>query len=296
MTNLSEIDMRNLLFIFLLIGSIPLSIYSQDTLTKKEFRKQQKSFLIEGKPWTVEVPLWIPGFSGSFAYGDINVEGEDGQEIENPIEPPPPFDWGNFFGRIFSTDWYLKFFFLTKVAYEKNRFLGQFDAIAGSVGESTDFNYNQKTVVQLNFRTINMRLFGGYKILNIYGKKKKFRYELFGYLGVRAHFHRVYSGLDESTNKLDISPSYFEPIIGIQNQFTWKRWFIVIQGDYGGFFINSKYSYQGSTYVYYRSGKITSLKLGWNHLVMNHKGNFNGEDYKVNVNLSGPSAGIAFHF
>lgn len=287
--------MKHLIISFSII-LLSASLLGQDTITKNEIRKQEKNFLKPGRPWTIEVPLWIPGFSGNFAYGDIEVEGEDGQEIENPIEPPPRPGFGDIFSRIFSTNWYLKFFFLTKLAYEKNRLLFQLDGLTGSVGESTEFNYNQKEVVQVNFRTTNVRLFGGYKIVDVNGKKGKFRYELFGYLGVRAHFHKINSDLDGVINKLDINPVWIEPILGLQNQFTWKRWFFVLQGDYGGSFIDSKHSFQITTYVYYRSGKIISLKFGWSHLDLNHIGVFKSEDYKVNATLSGPNAGIAFHF
>lgn len=244
----------------------------------------------------MEVPLWIPGFAGSFAYGDIDIEGEDGQDIENPIEPGPGFGFDNLFSRLFTTKWYLKFFFLTRVVYEKNRLIVQIDGISGAVGEATEFNYNQKKVIQVNFQTINIRLFAGYKIVNANAKNKKFRYELFAYIGGRVHFHRIYSDIDGLVNKLDIKPHYIEPIIGVQNQFTWKRWFWAIQGDYGGYFIDSKYSFQFSSYAYYRSGKAISLKIGWNHLELNHLGTFLKEDYKIRASFSGPTIGIVFHF
>jgi hypothetical protein len=78
---------KAVLFIFTCIF-IPVIISAQDSLTKKETRILEADFLIPGKPWTVEIPLWIPGFAGEFAFGDINIEGEDG--IQNPIEPPLP--------------------------------------------------------------------------------------------------------------------------------------------------------------------------------------------------------------
>jgi len=71
---------------------------------------------------------------------------------------------------------------------------------------------------------------------------------------------------------------------------------MVLQADYGGLFIESKYSIQLSGYVYYRSGRFISLKFGWNHLDLNHCGTFLKEDYKVNISLSGPSVGLVFHF
>jgi len=288
--------LRTICFIFIFLCFIPAILIAQDTITKKELRKQKRSFLLVDRPWTVEIPLWIPGFSGSFAHGDIYVEGEDGQEIENPVEPPPSFDFGKLFKRLFSKEWYLKFYYLTRVAYEKNRWLGQFDVFGGSVGESTEFNYNNEKIVEIDIRTINARLFGGYKFVNVWGKNKKFRYELFGYIGVRAHFHRIYSELDRIDKKLDFTPNWIEPILGLQNQFTWKRWLVVFMVDNGGFFIDNKYSFQASTSVSFRSGKLTSVKLGWNHLYIYQKGSFRNENYKVIATLSGPAAGIAFHF
>ncbi len=285
------------LFFTVLVFSIFISIaFSQDSPTNKELKKQQKSFLIPGKPWTIELPLWLPGFAGNFTYGDVTLEGEDGVDPEQPIEPPPGWEFGKIFSRLFTKNWYLKFFYLTKISYEKNGFLVQLDGIAGAVGNSVKFNYNDKQVVQANFRSVNLRLFGGYRIVNATARNEKFRYELYGYIGLRAYFQKIYSDLDGLANKLDINPVWVEPLIGIQNLFTWKRWFLVLQGDYGGLFNQSKSSVQVSGYVYYRTGRITSVKAGWNHIILNHYGRIKNEDYKVKATFSGPSIGITFHF
>ena len=270
-------------------------VFSQDTLTKKEWRKQYKNFLLNDRPWTIEAPLWIPGFQGVFAYGDVEIEGEDGVDPENPIEPPG--GWlGDVLSRIFTKDWYLKFFFLTKVAYEKDKFIVQLDGLTGAVGFSTKFKLNDQQIVQANFRSTNIRLYGGYKLVEANSKNKKFRYELFGYIGARAYFQNVYSDLNGIYDKLDFHPFWIEPVLGLQNQLAFKRWFIVVQGDYGGFFDKSKYSIQITGYVYYRTGRITSLKFGWNHLQLNKTGVIRDKDFKVKVTLSGPSVGLVFHF
>lgn len=287
---------KSFLIIVCFVIFVPGIIGAQDTLTKKEIRIQQANYLLPGRPWTIEVPLWIPGFAGSFAYGDVSIEGEDGVDPQQPIEPPPGGIIGEILSRLFTEEWYLKFFYLNKTAFEKNRFLAQFDAITGSVGESVKFKYNETQIVQASFRTTNFRLFGGYKFINADSRNKKFRYELFGYFGVRAHFQKIYSDLDGLVSKLDIHPIWFEPIIGLQNQLTWKRWYVVFQGDYGGYFVESKNSVQISGFVYFRTGKLTSLKLGWNHLHLNHSGNFLKQDYRINATFSGPTAGLALNF
>jgi len=140
------------------------------------------------------------------------------------------------------------------------------------------------------------RLIGGYKIINTLTENRNFQYELIGYTGIRAHFQKVHSDLNNIINKIDINPIWVEPVLGIQNQFTWKRWFAVLQSDYGGFFMESKYSFHFSTYVYYRTGKASSIKLGWNHLYLDHSGSFLRQDYSINGTFSGPSFGIVLHF
>ena len=149
------IRLKIIRIIVIIIICFPLVLFGQDNLSKKEQRNQKKNFLLSGKKWTVEIPLCLPGYAGSLATGDVDIEGDDDVDIENPIEPPPPiFDFEKLFSRLFTTNWYLKFFFLTKIAYENNRYLGQFDAFAGGVGESTEFNFNRKEIVQVNFQAI----------------------------------------------------------------------------------------------------------------------------------------------
>ncbi|MEJ2595065.1 MAG: hypothetical protein P8100_08055 [bacterium] len=294
LTSIMEMLKYNALIMgFILLCS---GMLGQDTLTRKEFNKQQKNFLVDDRHWTIEVPLWLPGFSGTFAYGDVELEGEDGTEIVNPIEPPDRPGFGDLLSRIFTTDWYLKFVFLTRVTYEKNSFIAQFDGLAGGVGEGTEFSFNRQEVVSAYFQTINLRLFAGHKFIEAFSRSKRFRYEFFVYAGVRAHFHRINSNLAGLSDPLAVSPNWFEPIIGIHNELTWKRWLWHIQGDYGGFFVSGKTSVQLSTFLYYRSGRFISLRAGWNHLFLNHEGTLRSEDFKMKVTLSGPSAGIAFHF
>ena len=275
--------------------TLSLGVFGQEILSKKEQKKLKKNYLLDDRNWTVEVPLWIPGFAGDFSYGDIILEGEDGGDPGDPSDPGDDNKPG-WIDRVFTKEWYLKFFFLTKIAYEKGRFSAQLDGITGAVGASVKFNYNNKQIVQANFRTINARLYAGYKFVNMNSKSKKFRYELFGYLGTRTHFQKVYSDLDGLLNKLDINLQWTEPIIGIQNQFTFKRWMFIIQGDYGGLFVSNKWSDQFTFTCFYRSGKFTSIKIGWNRLDLNHRDILGPEEVRLTFRFSGPSLGLAFNF
>lgn len=286
------------MIVFFVLTLSPMSICAQkkDTLNLKSVeRKAKANFLLQNRPWTIEIPIWVPGFAGDFAYGDIELEGEDGGDPGDPEDPDDDID-RDILSRLFTKDWYLKFFYLGRFGYEKNRFLAQLDAISGGVGNSVKFNYNNKEIVESSIVTLNLRIFAAYQFFKTESKSKKFRYELFGYLGVRFHFQKLYSNLNRTENHLDVRETWVEPIIGVQNQFTLKRWFFIVAGDYGGFFVHTKYSSQISAICYYRMGGLTSIKVGWNHLVLNHEGRNLNNDLKIKLTLSGPSVGLAFHF
>ena len=88
-------------------------------------------------------------------------------------------------------------------------------------------------------------------------------YELYPYLGARMHFQKIYSDLDGIINKLNINSKWAESMFGIQNQFTLRRWFFILAGDYGEIFISTKYSSQIQAIGFYRMGGLTSLIAGW---------------------------------
>ncbi len=289
--------MRKALTILIICMSLPAMSSAQDSLTKKELKLQKSDFLLPGNPWTLEIPLWIPGFGGEFAYGDVNIEGEDGGVIVNPIEPPPPGGGiGDIFSRLFTKNWYLKFFYLTRVAYEQNKVKVQFDMIAGSVGNSVVFNYNNQELVKASFLTLNLRLYAGYKFAEKWSSNNNFRYEAFVYGGLRTYFQKLHSELNGTSLKLDINPVLVEPIIGLENQFTWKRWMFLFQGDYGSILSRDRNSLQISAFAFYRMGGLTSIKFGWNHLYIDQTDELLRQEYTVKLTLSGPSLGIAFHF
>ena len=277
------------------------SLFAQDSLTKKEAHKQQRNFLSYKRHWIVEIPLWVPGFAGSFSYGDIDIEGEDGEDPGDgdpgdPGNPPPGGGLGDIFSRLFAKEFYVRYFYMGKVGFENKHILTEFDAFGGAVGGSLKFTLNNKDIVQANFRMINTRLLLGYKVVNANGKRHNFRYTLVAYVGVRAYFTRLYSDLNEVINKLDISPNTYVPIIGVQNQFIWRRWKILAQADIGFLLKRDNYSMHFTNYYYYRAGRFISLKFGWNHLVLKNKGMFLDEEYNVYVSLSGPATGLVFHF
>lgn len=287
--------MRRIVSVIFLIIFAVFNIYSQ------EKTKPEKSFLREDRVWTFEIPIWIPGFRGEFAYGDVSLEGEDGQNPGipgHPIEPPgePPWGEGNIFTRLFTSSTYLKFFFLSRIAYEKNNFLVQSDAFSGSIGNNLNYRFNNKTVTKTDLSMYLFRIFGGYKLINKTIRPEKLRYELYGYAGLRSHFINLESDPDGISGKLDINHTWIEPLIGIQNQLTLKSWMFILTIDYGGYFVKEKGSFMINLLAYYKLSNLLALKAGWTDWDIKHKGDYKGENLKIKVHLSGPSIGVGFYF
>lgn len=272
-------------------------------LTNQKKDKPPKSFLDNDRKWAIEIPIWVPGFAGEFSYGDVSIEGEDGSDPgtpENPIEPPepgePPIGGGNIISRLFTSSSYLKFFFMNRVTYRPGKFVFQFDAFAGAVGEDVKFKLNDKTVVNAEFRSILFRAFAGYAFLEGYSRSKKSRYILNAYVGARFHIFHVETQLSSTRFAFDIDPYWAEPIIGLQGNFALKNWAFQLQGDWGGFYINDKNSYMINGNVSYHISRLIGIKLGYNDWRIQHRGTLRREILYLKVHLSGPNLGITFYF
>ncbi len=274
-------------FLTLFTGVADLS--AQDVVVEKA-HKGIKNMLEDTRPWTLELPIWIPGFSGEFAYGDVDLEGDSGVDPGDP-EDPDDDDKPGILKRLFNKGTKFNYFFIGRFAYEKNRLRAQTDLIGGSIGSNVKFKYNNKEIVQADFSALMFRLWAGYKVYE--HSSETFRYELFVYSGLRFYSQRVKSDLNGLEAKLNVNPVWGEVLIGVQNQFTFKRWYFIIQADHGGFDLNNTLSFQYSINSYYRIGRSISLKLGWNHLDVRNNIEIRSKDLKLKIQLSGPAIGFA---
>ena len=283
------------LILFILICCLAASFATAQDSTIKAKKRYQKSFLSQDRPWTVELPVWIPGFRGNFSYGDIDLEGEDGGD---PGDPGDPGDGDNcgILCRVFNSKTYLKFYVMTRVSYNRNKFIAQFDGFSAAFGESIKFNYNDKEIVQVNVRAVLLRIYGGYSIIERTSGSQKFKFNLYGYGGAKFHGIQISSDLNGAINKLDINPTWAEPILGLKTRFAMKKWLFTLQGDVGGFYINKKLSYMINMLASYRINRLLSVKLGWNIWDIDYKKTIKDEDLKLKIHLAGPSAALTFHF
>lgn len=282
-------------YVFLLfLILISLTSFSQDTKSEKK-PKLYHNFLENERKWNWEIPIWIPGFRGEFAYGDVSLEGEDVTTPvpEHPIEPPHP--WDNF-KRLFHSDFFLNFVFMSRVSYTGNKFYAQIDGFSGSVGRSTTFRTNNEELVKAKFSTNLYRFYGGYEIVDKWSESGKVNYKLYPYVGIRLNDVNVITDVFEKESIIKLKPFWVEPILGIKNDLNLKRWQFVLNGDMGFFGPNKRLSYMINCTSDFRISNLVSVKAGWTQWYVKLDKNYLGEPLKLKMNLSGPATAVTFHF
>lgn len=282
----------SILFVFCLILNQTLD--AQDSIP--EFgSKKKESFLTETRHWNIGIPIWIPGFRGEFAYGDVELEGEDNTlpTPENPIEKP---GFGDVFKRLFKTGWDLNYFFITSVMYTNKKFYSELDMFSGTVGVNLKFRYNNKKLVSVKTHSDLLRLYAGYKLYEHNLFRNRARYNLFGYGGIRFQKYKLTSDLDGIGKTLKVDPLWIEPALGVRNELVFDDWKFLVQADMGSFGIDDKFSYMLNYNMFYRISNLLSFKLGWNAWYFNYNDRFKDESVKLKVHLAGPVGALVFNF
>jgi hypothetical protein len=278
---------------------IAIETVSQDTIPENKNGKLYRNFLQNDGKWTIEIPIWIPGFRGEFAYGDISLEGEDGVDPkpDQPIEKPRP---GDIFKRLFKTSGNLNFVFMSRISFNSGKIYAQVDGFSGSVGSSTVFRYNNTELIKARFSTNLYRFFAGYEIIDTRSKSDKIKFQMHPYLGIRFNDINLNAQLGKSDDQLSAIPLWVEPIFGVKNALILRRWSFVLNGDLGYWADKKdkedKLSYMINFTANFRISNLISVKAGWSDWNTNYKNKVLGEDLKLKMNLSGPSAALTFHF
>lgn len=257
-----------------------------------------QNFGILDKDWVVELPIWIPGTTGSFAYGDVSIEGEDGSKpeyppIEQPIEPPE----GNMFSRLFNRESFLKFFYLGKIAFKPGRLFLQIDFLGGNMGDGVDFVYNKQEIIAAEYRLFIAHFYAGWSIYQNINYDKQTKTNIYPYVGFRyvaTEFMFDYHRSERNFNKKFNWPELF---VGIKTDFVISDWKIELKGDIGGFIENAQiFSYKLQALGYYSLSNTVALRFGWTIMDLKHDSIKFGERLIVNTHLSGPNLGLAFYF
>ena len=284
--------MRFCRFILLHISLLALIASAQDTSTTSIIH-EEGSFLKRDKNWELTIPIWIPGFRGSYTYGDVSLEGEDGTDPGDPTDPP--IGGGNILSRLFNSSSFLKFFFMGKATYSSNKFFITLDSFSGRIGNRVEFLLNDKEIATADFFSLLTRLVAGYSVYEFENASNSLRLTVYGYTGLRAHYIELTSNLNRTTRNLDVNKFWWEVLFGLKNRLALDDWLFTLQADIGGFNKGSNFSYMIQASCSYRLSNLLSIMLGWTDWDVRYRGNVKDEELTLNVHLSGPNLGLAFH-
>lgn len=265
-----------LLFICFL-SALSTELFSQDSIVTKS---SKLDFLneIDQRNWRIKVPIWVPGFRGEFAYVGISqLPEEDDYDI---------------IGRL-QGDIGVQFYAIGDIEYKPDNWIFNIDGVHTSLSSTLKLQNIDRVEFLAGIDGTILRGFIGYNAFERQNKARHFRVQIYSYIGARFIDLNIYS---KDLDILDINPSWFEPIIGVEIPIQYKRWFFSSQLDVGGFAINNHWSWDASLSTTYRFTRLFALGAGWNFLDFNYDQDFELKRLNLEIQLSGPVLGVEFHF
>jgi hypothetical protein len=238
-------------------------------------------------PWTITAPLWVPGFSGQFVIGDLDVEGE-------PEDGEPPGT--GIFKRLFGSNTSLEYFFVGRVRYSHDSWYGEIDSYGGRVGNSVVFLTPDFPIVSGSVRAILSRAVAGYLMMAGQGRRRGVRDVRF-YFGVRHTSTRVRATFERTSLTVDKTVSWVDPLVGVDVPIVLgHKWLFRFRGDIGGFGIKSRFVWSAAADVHFRPSRLIDLGAGWNVIDVYYRGNVKDERVTLDYLLMGPQLSIGFRF
>jgi len=266
-------------FLLVLLISISLSnvSYGQDSLANKA---SKLDFLndIDQRKWHAKVPIWVPGFRGSFAYGGISQLPESG---DNSIIDRLNGELG------------VTFYLIGDISYRPKNWLFNVDGFHTTLASNLKFENIDKVQFNVDLEGTILRGLAGYKVYEKSNKDSYFNFKIYPYIGLRYINLDIYS---ENTAFLNIRPDWFELLVGLRVPIQYKRWFFATKADIGGFGINNHMSWYVNGEASYRFSKLFAMGLGYSVIDINYDGEFEYNQLNLGIRLAGPVLNLEFHF
>jgi len=262
-----------ILFVVLFFNTIA----AQDTI-KKNLLQEELFDQIEQRKWRVKVPLWIPGFTGSFAYGGIGTLPEDG---------------GYIFIDKMEGEIGLSFYLIGDVQFKSKNWVFAIDGFHTTLASNLKFQNVDKLEFPGAIDGTILRAYAGFKIFEHKHTDNHLKITIYPYGGLRYINLRIYS---KNSNILDLDPTWLEPIIGVRGGLYYRRWLFEAKVDVGGFSINNHWSGFTGLDASYRFSKLFGLGLGWAYMHFNYDQEFEFKNLSLAMDLSGPVVSLEFNF
>lgn len=229
--------------------------------------------------WRIGLPVWIPGYTGQFTVGGIEVGGEPD---------------GDFWDRLFSSESHLDFYFVGLINYNWQQWDFQANVFSGSIANSTIFTLDDNRLVNASLDMWMPNMLVAYDFLYnsaSLGPITNWR----AYLGSRLYNFDIEINLPNRSGVKEGNTSWLTLFFGTQLDIKiMERLTISLSGDIGGFFDSGKPDLFGSTSVHYRPWDLFSVSIGYAAIRVVKVRN-NSQDIGIKAVLAGPVLGIAFH-
>ena len=240
------------------------------------------SFIATDRHWTITIPLWIPGYRGQFAIGDIEVGGG------SPAGPG--------LGRLFDSDVHINFFFMGAVAYEWNRWRIHGDVFGGEFTDDVIFTLNDATVVSASLFPMFLRVHFDYWVLDHSWDESPTR-RVGGWVYAGLRYYDVQAEVDTPQRTERATARWADPIVGARIPVDLSnRWRVELSGDMGGFGVGSKFSWSIYAGLTYRVSELFSLTLAYGVLDVDYAGTVGSRKFRWKARVGGPGFGIRFAF
>jgi len=265
------------LFLSLLALVFCHALFGQDTL-KTESNKLDFLDQIDQRNWRVKVPIWVPGFRGSFAYAGItNFPGEGDFSVIDRL----------------NGELGVEFYAIGDIQFKTKKWLFGIDGFHTTLANELKFENIDKVEFLAGIDGTILRSFAGYEVFKKQNKETYFKAQIYTYAGIRYIDLNIYS---QNSSILDIKPTWIEPIIGLEIPLQFKRWFLAAQMDVGGFSINNHWSWNVTLDANYRFSKLFALGAGWSVLDFNYNQLYEYKYVDLAIQLSGPILELEFNF
>jgi hypothetical protein len=233
-------------------------------------------------------PLWIPGFAGSLAIGDITVDGDDGDGDDGP-------DWP---GQLFDSASGLEFFFLGRVVVNRRAWSVLADAFGGSLQNSVVFKLTDGTLVDTKLRPLMARACVGYRLGRWpLDERDASQMTLRAYIGARYYRIDVKLKLTEREYPLEVRENWADPILGAHAHFeTGPHWRFAAWTDIGGFGAGSRFAWWSELDAGYRFTDWFNLRVGYTLMYVDYRDPDRNQPLDLTMWLSGPNLTLGFVF
>jgi len=185
--------------------------------------KLDKYYSLDTKKWFAELPLWVPGYRGTIAYGDVELT-SSGSKEEKEREK-------------LSSSLGIEFYFVGRINVQfKNNLFFQADAFSGKI--SSTFTFTPKYIgAPKEFANVTIqgtmpRFIAGYRAYS-YSNSNHFKIDVVPYIGLRYMNLIINSSVTDSLFNSEQIPQRFEPVVGVYLPMSFKRFMLLTQVDYG---------------------------------------------------------------